>query len=80
MLEKELSGGNRSVSFSQTSSPIIVNSFDFENVSKKAYGRGTVGATARIFSGITLDAGISMTAGKDQGNETSGHLGLKTSF
>ena len=80
VLEKELSGGNRSVSFSQTSSPIIVNSFDFENVSKKAYGRGTVGATARIFSGIHLDAGISMTAGKDQGNETSGHLGLKASF
>ena len=80
VLEKELSGGNRSVSFSQTSAPIIVNHFDFENVSKKAYGRGTVGATARIFTGIHLDAGISMTAGKDQGNETSGHLGLKASF
>lgn len=80
VLEKELSGGNRSVSFSQTSSPIIVNSFDFENVSKKAYGRGTIGATARIFGGVHLDAGISMTAGKDQGNETSGHLGLKASF
>ena len=80
VLEKELSGGNRSVNFSQTSSPIIVNRFDFENVSKKAYGRGTVGATARIFTGIHLDAGISMTAGKDQGNETSGHLGLKASF
>ena len=80
VLEKELSGGNRSVSFSQTSSPIIVNSFDFENVSKKAYGRGTIGGTAQIFSGITLDAGISMTAGKQQGNETSGHLGLKASF
>jgi len=80
VLEKELSGGNRSVNFSQTSAPIIVNHFDFENVSKKAYGRGTIGATARIFSGITLDAGVSMTAGKDQGNETSGHLGLKASF
>ena len=80
VLEKELSGGNRSVNFSQTSSPIIVNRFDFENVSKKAYGRGTVGATARIFTGVHLDAGISMTAGKDQGNETSGHLGLKASF
>ena len=80
VLEKELSGGGRSVSFSQTTSPIIVNSYDFENVSKKAYGRGTVGATARIFSGLHLDAGISMTAGKDQGNETSGHVGLKASF
>ena len=80
VLEKELSGGNRSVSFAQTSSPTIVNSFDFEDVSKKAYGRGTIGGTARIFTGIHLDAGISMTAGKSQGNETSGHLGLKASF
>ena len=78
--EKELSGGSRDVSFSQTSAPIIVNNFDFENVSRKVYGRGTVGASARIFSGINLDAGISMTAGKKQGNETSGHLGLKASF
>ena len=78
--EKELSGGNRSVSFSQTSAPTIVNSFDFENVSRKIYGRGTVGASARIFSGISIDAGISMTAGKKQGNETSGHFGVKASF
>ncbi len=78
--EKELSGGNRDVNFSQVSAPTIVNSFDFENVSRKVYGRGTVGASARIFSGINLDAGISMTAGKDQGNETSGHVGLRAGF
>lgn len=78
--EKELAGGSRDVSFSQTSAPTIVNSFDFENVSRKIYGRGTVGASARIFAGIHLEAGISMTAGKKQGNETSGHLGLKAGF
>jgi outer membrane autotransporter protein len=78
--EKELSGGGRDVNFAQTSAPTIVNNFEFENVSRKIYGRGTVGASARIFTGIHLDAGISMTAGKDQGNETSGHFGLKASF
>lgn len=78
--EKELRGGNRSVNFSQTSAPTIVNSFDFENVSRKIYGRGTVGASARIFSTVSIDAGISMTAGKKQGNETSGHFGVKASF
>ena len=78
--EKELSGGSRDVSFAQTSAPTIVNNFDFDNVSRKIYGRGTVGASARIFSTINLDAGISMTAGKKQGNETSGHVGLKASF
>jgi uncharacterized protein YhjY with autotransporter beta-barrel domain/phospholipase/lecithinase/hemolysin len=78
--EKELSGGDRDVSFAQTTAPGIVNRFEFENVSRKIYGRGTVGASARIFEGINLDAGISMTSGKRQGNETSGHLGLKASF
>ncbi len=78
--EKSLSGGDRDVDFAQTSAPTIVNNFEFENVSRKVYGRGTVGASARIFSNIHLDGGISMTAGKDQGNETSGHVGLKASF
>ena len=78
--EKELSGGGRDVSFAQTSAPTIVNSFDFESVSRKVYGRGTIGASARIFSGIHLDAGVSSTAGRKQGNETSGHVGLKASF
>ncbi len=78
--EKELGSSGRSVSFSQTSAPTIVNHFNFEDVSKKIYGRGTVGATARIFSNVSLDSGISMTAGKKQGNETSGHLGVRVGF
>ena len=78
--EKELGSNGRSVSFSQTDAPTIVNHFDFEDVSTKIYGRGTVGATARIFSNVLLDSGISMTAGKKQGNETSGHLGIRVGF
>ncbi len=75
--EKELGSSGRSISFSQTSAPTIVNRFNFDDVSTKIYGRGTVGASARIFNGVSMDAGISMTAGKKQGNETSGHLGLR---
>jgi outer membrane lipase/esterase len=78
--EKELGSGNRSVSFSQTASPTIVDHFDFDDVSTKIYGRGTVGGTARLFTNVSLDAGISMTAGKKQGNETSGHVGLRVGF
>jgi outer membrane autotransporter protein len=80
VVEKELSDGERSISFSQTASPTIINRFDFEDVSTKPYGRGTVGLSARILSGINLDAGISMTTGKKRGNESSGHFGLKASF
>jgi outer membrane lipase/esterase len=78
--EKELDHGNRSISFAQTSAPTIVNHFDFDDASTKIYGRGTVGATARLATNISLDAGVSMTAGKKQGNETSGHLGLRVGF
>ena len=78
--EKEMNSSGRSVAFSQTDAPLIVNQFGFESVSRKIYGRGTIGASARIFGGTSIDAGISMTGGKKQGNETSGHLGLRVGF
>ena len=80
VLEKELAGGDRSVSFAQTSAPGIVNTFELEDISRKAYARFTGGASAAIFNGVALDAGVSMTFGKKQGEETSGHLGLKFGF
>lgn len=78
--EKELGSAGRSISFAQTDAPTIVNHFNFDDVSKKIYGRGTIGATARIFGGVAVDAGISMTGGKKQGDETSGHLGVRVGF
>lgn len=80
VLEKELSGGDRSVSFAQTSAPGIVNSFAFDDISRKAYGRFTGGLSAEIFSNISLDAAASLTFGRDQGDETSGHVGVKVRF
>jgi len=79
-LEKELDGDNRSVSFAQTSAPGIVNSWNIDDVSTKAYGRFTGGLNARILSNVELGAGISTTISKKQGNETSGHLGVKIGF
>ena len=78
--EKELGSRGRSISFAQTDAPTIVNRFNFDDVSKKIYGRGTIGATAQIYSHVSIDSGISMTAGKKQGNETSGHLGIRVGF
>ena len=80
MLEKELGDADRSISFAQTSAPGIVNTFNFENVSKKAYIRTTGGLNAQILDNIQLSAAISRTMGKKQGNETSGHLGVKIGF
>ena len=80
MVEKELSGNSRSIRFSQTSAPIIVNTFEFESPSKRAYGRFNVGGSTTLSNAITLDAGVSLTVGRKYGNETSGQLALNVGF
>ena len=69
-----------SFTFAQTSAPGIVNRFAVEDGSKKAYGRLSAGLSAAILSNVSLDAAVSGTVGKDQGNETSAHLGLRAAF
>jgi outer membrane lipase/esterase len=78
--EKDFSGDSRSVRFAQTASPTIVNTFDFSDASKKAYGRFSAGFGAAILTGVTLDVAGSATVGKDQGEETSAHLGVRIGF
>ena len=78
--EKNLSGDGRVFTFSQTDAPLIVNSWDSSRSRKKVYGRLTAGASAAIFEHVSLDASLSGTAGKPNGNETSAHLGLKLGF
>ncbi len=80
LVEKDFTGDDRSIRFAQTSAPGIVNSYRVEDASKKAYGRLSVGMSAAILSGISLNANVSGTVGKDQGNETSGHVGLRAGF
>ena len=80
LVEKDFSGDERTVRFAQTASPIIVNSFDFADASKKAYGRFSGGFSAAILTGVSLDVAGSATVGKDQGEETSAHLGVRIGF
>jgi outer membrane lipase/esterase len=78
--EKDFTGDSRTVHFYQTSAPTIVNSFAFEDASKKAYARVTLGFSAAIFSNVSLDVDGSTTIGKDQGDETSANLGFRVGF
>ena len=80
LVEKDFTGDERAIRFAQTSAPGIVNRYRVEDGSKKAYGRLSVGMSAAILSGISLNANVSGTVGKDQGNETSGHVGLRAGF
>ena len=80
VIEKDFTGDGRTVRFAQTSAPTIVNSFAFDDASKKAYGRFSGGFSAAILSSVTLDAAASLTAGKDQGEETSAQVGIRIGF
>ena len=44
------------------------------------YGRLNVGGAASIMNGIDVEAGISATAGKKQGNDVAGQLGVRIGF
>jgi uncharacterized protein YhjY with autotransporter beta-barrel domain/phospholipase/lecithinase/hemolysin len=80
VVEKDFTGDERTIRFAQTSAPTIVNSFALEDASKKAYGRFSGGFSAAIFSNVNLDVAGSATIGKDQGDETSAHLGVRVGF
>ena len=80
VIEKDFTGDERAFAFAQTATPTIVNSYRVEDGSKKAYGRLTAGLSAAILSNVSLNAAVSGTVRKDQGNETSGHVGLRAAF
>ena len=80
MLEAELLNDGRTVTFAQTASPGIVNSWEFEERARDPYGRFAVGGNAQILSGVTLNALGTTTVGKDRGDEVSAHIGLNFGF
>ena len=47
---------------------------------KDTYGRISGGASANLSDGISLDAVMSTTVGRNDGAETSAQLGLKARF
>jgi len=79
-LEKDFTGDSRTLHFSQTSAPVIVNRWELEDRSKKAYARLSGGGSAVILNGVTLDAVVSGTLGRDDGDEVSAHVGLGVGF
>ena len=80
MVEKELSNGHRTILFSQTSAPGIVNRWTVGDGSKGVYGRLSGGASAGILNGVSLNALASTTVGRDGGNDLSAHVGLDIGF
>ncbi|GAA3997570.1 autotransporter domain-containing protein [Sphingomonas humi] len=80
MVEKDLKGNGRTLTFSQTASPTIVNRFDLGGRDKGIYTRLAGGASAQMGRGVQLDFTASTTVGKDDGNEVSALGGVRFGF
>jgi len=80
MVEKDLKGDGRTLSFSQTASPGIVNRFNLGERDTGVYTRFSGGASAALGSRLQLDVAASTTAGKGDGNELSVSGGLRFGF
>ncbi len=80
LLEKDFIGDGRTIFYSETSAPLIVNSFDYAGRSQKLYGRLNAGVAATVLGSVAVEGSVSATAGKKQGNEVSGVLGVHISF
>jgi outer membrane autotransporter protein len=76
-VEKDLMGDGRTVFYSQTASPVIVNHWAFEDRSKDPYGRVSGGASAAIFDRLTIDAVATGTFGREEGDDLSAQVGLR---
>ena len=77
--ERDLSVNDRIITFSQTSAPTIVNSWDATR-RKETYARISGGGSAALTGGISVDAFVTTTLGRDYGNEVGGQVGVKARF
>ncbi|HKP33339.1 MAG TPA: autotransporter outer membrane beta-barrel domain-containing protein, partial [Sphingomicrobium sp.] len=77
--ERDFTGDGRRISFSQTSAPVIVNQWAVSR-GKDTYGRISGGGSANVMGNVSIDAFVSTTLGRDDGQEVSGQLGLKARF
>ncbi len=73
--ERQLSGNARTILFSQTGAPTIVNQWETSRP-KETYGRFTSGTSVDLSEGVSLNTTISRTFGRDGGDD----LGLQVGF
>jgi uncharacterized protein YhjY with autotransporter beta-barrel domain/phospholipase/lecithinase/hemolysin len=77
--ERDFTGDDRLIAFSQTSAPVIVNQWAVTR-GKDTYGRLSGGASASLGGTISVDAFVSTTLGRDGGQEVGGNVGVKAKF
>ncbi len=77
--EHDFTGDDRAIHFSQTSAPLIVNSWTATR-DKETYGRITGGATADVSGNLSIDASASSTLARSGSEEMGGQLSARMRF
>jgi len=77
--ERNFTGNDQLITFDETSAPVIVNSWAVHR-GKETYGRLAGGASADLIGGVSVDAFVSTTLGRDHGQELGGNIGVKARF
>jgi hypothetical protein len=77
--ERNFTGNGQLITFDQTDAPVIVNTWNVRR-GKETYGRLSGGASADLFSGLSIDAYVSTTLGRNHGQEVGGNIGVKARF
>ena len=80
LAEKELDSSSRDILYSQTSAPIIVNSWELEEGERDVYGRIEGGVSFGITGAISLELQASATFEHPEKDEFSGFAGVKIGF
>ena len=78
--EREFERDGRTMVYALTAAPGIVNGFGIAPASRKTYARASGGFSAAIASAVSVDAAVSATFGKKQGNETAAQVGVNFGF
>ncbi|WP_431849107.1 autotransporter domain-containing protein [Allosphingosinicella sp.] len=80
LAEKELDSSGRPILYSNTASPLIVNSFEPEHAQDDVYGRIEGGVSFELGQAVALQIQASATFEHPEHDEVSGFVGFKIGF
>lgn len=78
--EREFDARGRTILFSETAAPTIVNRYPIEKRANRTYARFRGGADLSLAQSLSLQVAATGTAGQKGGNDFAGSVGVKLGF
>ena len=79
-LEDDLKGNGRAITYSATSAPLIVNTWNVDSTNRHVYGRIAGGVSANISANSAINLNLGQTIGRANGDGFSAMGGLTYKF